>query len=215
MKNYLIGLLDWIYKKKCYFCNSSKEGLKMCSNCYGELDYLPFEVNREIFDIDIYCAGVYEQGLQKLIRGLKYHGQRELAYFQAKFMYDYWQKIVEEDDYEVVPVPLFRKREKNRKYNHMNLVAQEFCKLSGYELNSNLVRRIKDTKPQYKLNRAQRMENLSNAFEINKDSKTNKKILLIDDICTTGATFESIIIELKNNNINDIVCFATTGVNGG
>jgi len=54
------------------------------------------------------------------------------------------------------------------------------------------------------------MENLSCAFKINRDAMTNERILLIDDICTTGATFENIIAELKKNNINDIVCFATT-----
>lgn len=212
MKDFIIGLLDWIYKKKCYFCNSSKESVKMCSSCYDELDFMPFEVNREFLGVNVFCAGTYEQSLQKLIRGLKYHRKRELAYFQAKFMFDYWQKVSESHDFEVVPVPLYKTREKNRKYNHMALVAEEFCKLSGYEINLNLIKRVKDTMPQYKLNRTQRMENLSNAFKIDKESYSGKKILLIDDICTTGATFESIISELKNNNINDIVCFATTGV---
>ena len=92
----------------------------------------------------------------------------------------------------------------------MNLVAQEFCRLSGYEVNSELVKRVKDTKPQYRLNKSQRMENLSNAFKIDKTALRQGHILLIDDICTTGSTFESIIMELKKNGINDIVCFATT-----
>jgi ComF family protein len=210
MKKFLIDLLDWIYRKKCYFCGSSKECLKMCSSCYDELEHLSFEKNREIFGADVYCAGVYEQNLQKLIRGLKYHQQRDLAYFQAKFMYDYWQKIPDKkDSYQVVPIPLFKTREKNRKYNHMILVAEEFCKLTGYELNVELVKRVKDTKPQYKLNKNQRMENLSNAFIINKNAGLKKQILLIDDICTTGSTFESIILELQKNGMNDIICFAT------
>ena len=211
MKNYLVGLLDWIYKKKCYFCNSSRESLKMCSSCYNELDFLPFEITREIMGANVYCAGVYEQNLQKLIRGLKYHHQRELAYYQAKFMFEYWQSInADSGAYQVIPVPLFKTREKSRKYNHMSLVAEEFCKLSGYEINYGLVKRVKDTKPQYRLNRMQRMDNLSSAFKIDKNTVSDKKIMLIDDICTTGATFESIILELKKNNINDIVCFATT-----
>lgn len=215
MKNYLIKfsywLLDWIYKKKCYFCGKSQECIKMCSNCYDEMEYMPVEINREIGDIEVYCTGVYEKNLQKLIRGLKYHNQKDLAFFQAKFMYEYWQKIPDKKDfYQVVPIPLFKKREKERKYNHMNLVGEEFCKLSGYEMNTELVDRIKDTKPQYKLNRQQRMENLANAFKINKDKLSKGNILLLDDICTTGSTFESIITDLKNNDINDIVCLATT-----
>lgn len=210
MKKIITNLLDWIYKKKCYFCGSSKECLKMCSNCYAEMDYLRVQKNREILGVDVYCAGVYENNLQKLIRGLKYHNQRDLAFFQAKFMYEYWQQILNKQDfYQIVPIPLFKTREKSRKYNHMALVAEEFAKLSGYEVNLELVKRVKDTKAQYKLNRAQRMENLSNAFEIKVKDTQNKRILLIDDICTTGSTFESIILELKKNNIDDIVCLAT------
>lgn len=211
MKKFLTDLLDWIYKKKCYFCGSSKESAKMCSNCYDEMEYLRPEKNRDVLGIDIYCAGAYEQNLQKLIRGLKYHKQSDLAHFQAKFMYEYWQNLSDKKDfYQVIPIPLFKTREKKRKYNHMKLVAEEFCRLSGYEVNSELVKRVKDTKPQYKLNRTQRMENLSNAFEIDKTALKSGRILLMDDICTTGATFESIIKELKKNGINDIVCFATT-----
>lgn len=211
MKSFLTSLLDWIYKKKCYFCGNSKESIKMCPKCYEEMEYLQTDQNRELLGVDVYCAGVYDKNLQKLIRGLKYHKQRDLAYFQAKFMYEYWQKIPNKSDfYQVVPIPLFKEREKVRKYNHMTLVAEEFCKLAGYEINLELVKRIKDTKPQYKLNKAQRMENLANAFEIKKSSLSKGKVLLIDDICTTGSTFENIIVELRKNGINEIVCFATT-----
>lgn len=215
MKIFFTNLLDWIYKKKCYLCGDSKECLKMCSKCFDEMEYLPIEKSREIlvadFAVNVYCCGIYEKNLQKLIRGLKYHNQRDLAYFQAKFMYDYWQKIPNKKDfYQLVPVPLYKEREKKRKYNHMVLVGEEFCKLTGYKLNLGLVKRIKDTKPQYRLNKTQRMENLANAFNVCNNGGTNSNILLFDDICTTGSTFENIINELQKCGINDIVCLATT-----
>jgi ComF family protein len=117
-----------------------------------------------------------------------------------------------EGDFEIVPVPIFPKRKKKRKYNHMELVALEFSKLSGFEVNFELIKRIKDTKPQYNLNKAQRMLNLSKAFQVNPEKYNNKKILLIDDICTTGSTFEEMIRNLKEYGIDDITCFATTSV---
>ncbi len=186
----------------------------MCSNCFSELDNLQPEINREFEGVQIYCAGMYENKLQKLIRGLKYHRQRDLAYYQAKFMYDYWQKIPDKKVfYDIIPVPLYKSREKSRKYNHMNLVAEEFSKLTGYGLNTDLIKRVKDTKPQYKLTKAQRIDNLANAFRVDKNDKNHHPILLIDDICTTGSTFESMISELKKAGIHDITCFATTTPN--
>ncbi len=203
-------LLDWVYKKKCYFCGSSKEAVKMCSKCYNEMDYLPVKVNRIAEGKKIYCAGVYNKNLQKLIRGLKYHNQRDLAFYLAKFMAEYFEKITDNKNFEVVPVPIFPKREKKRKYNHMNLVAEEFCTLTSSTLNKELIKRIKDTKPQYKLKRIERIENLSKAFTVNKDAYKGKTILIIDDICTTGSTFEEMIKELQKNGIDDIICFAAT-----
>lgn len=211
MKIFLLSLLDWIYKKKCYFCKNSSESVKMCSKCFDDLEFLPVQVNRKFNGVNIYCAGVYSKNLQKMIRGLKYHKQKDLAYYQAKFMWLYWEKVGINEDFQIVPVPIFPKRKKKRKYNHMELVAEEFAKLSGYEVNFELIKRIKDTKPQYKLNKSQRMMNLSNAFEVNKDKLiNNKKILIIDDICTTGSTFEEMIKEFNNVGIYDITCFATT-----
>ena len=211
MKSFFISLLDWIYKKKCYFCGNSKESVKMCSKCFDELEFLPIEVNRSYKGINIYCAGVYDKKLQKMIRGLKYHNQQDLAYFQAKFMWQYWQRLGIDGDFQIVPVPIYPKRQKQRKYNHMELVAKEFGVMSGYEVNIELIKRIKDTKPQYKLNKAQRMLNLSKAFEVFAQNLiAGKKILIIDDICTTGSTFEEMINCFESCKITDIVCFATT-----
>ena len=89
-------------------------------------------------------------------------------------------------------------------------VIENFSKLSGFGCNFDLIKRVKDTKPQYKLSRNQRLENLSGAFEVNKEIYSSKTLLILDDICTTGATFEEMIKELKNVGITDIVCFATS-----
>ena len=212
MKNLLESLLDLIYRKRCYFCGSSKYTIKMCPKCYEKLEFTDFRVNRVVNGVNIYCAGVYTKELQKLIRGLKYHKQKDLAYYQAKFMYEYFCNIDElkNKDFELVPVPLHKNRIKNRKYNHIELVCEEFAKLSGFSCNFDLIKRVKDTKPQYKLNRKQRLENLANAFGVNREVISEKPILLMDDICTTGSTFEEMINELKKAGITNITCFSTS-----
>lgn len=184
----------------------------MCPDCYDKLEFLDKKVNRIINGVDIYCAGVYTKELQKLIRGLKYHRQKELAYYQAKFMYEYFLKLEElqNKDFLLIPVPMHSKRIKKRKYNHMNLVCEEFAKLSGFECCFDLIKRVKETKPQYKLSRKERLSNLANAFEVDKSKLVNKPLLLMDDICTTGSTFEEMINVLKASGVNNITCFSTS-----
>ena len=212
MKKVINSLLDLIYRKKCYFCGKSKYSLKMCPNCYEKLEFSNFEANRIINGVDIFCAGVYTKELQKLIRGLKYHNQKDLAYYQAKFMYDYFKNIsvLQNKNFEIIAVPLHEKRIKPRKYNHMELVCEEFSKLTGYVCNFGLIKRVKDTKPQYRLSRTERLKNLENAFEVDKEAYLGKTVLIMDDICTTGSTFEEMIKTLQDAGINNIVCFATS-----
>jgi len=211
MKKIFESLLDLIYRKKCYICGNSKYSLKICPNCFEKLEFNDFSPNRIIDGVNIYCAGRYNKELQKIIRGLKYHKQKDLAFYQAKFMYNYFLNLnINSKEFELIPVPLHQNRIKKRKYNHMELVCQEFSVMSGFNCNFNLVKRIKDTKPQYNLTKKERIQNLSNAFLIQKENLSNKNILIIDDICTTGATFEEMIKALKACGVNDITCFSTS-----
>ncbi len=210
MKKFFASLLDLIYKKKCYFCGKSKNSVKMCTECYDKLNFGYVNANRIINGINVFSCGMYEKELQKLIRGLKYHKQKELAYYLAKFMYEYFSKLRIKDEYQVVPVPMHKNRIRKRKYNHMELVAEEFCKLSGFTPNFELIKRVKDTKPQYNLSRTERMKNLENAFVIDKEKDFGMPILLIDDICTTGSTFEEMINALQKEGFTDITCLSSS-----
>ena len=186
----------------------------MCDACYLTLEHRNPRPERISEGKKVWCAGVYSKNLQKLIRGLKYHRQKDLAHYMAKFMYEYWtsEEIGAAGDFTVVPVPLHPKRRRKRKYNHMDLVGEEFCKLTGYTLNTELLRRVKDTAAQYKLSKKQREKNLAGAFEVSPP--TNRRILLIDDICTTGTTFEEIIREFRKYGVVDIVCLAASTPHG-
>ena len=92
----------------------------------------------------------------------------------------------------------------------MELVCTEFSRLSGFSCNFDLIKRVKDTKPQYKLSRKERLKNLSEAFIVDTEKLSGKNLLIMDDICTTGSTFEEMIKVLKISGANNIVCFATS-----
>ena len=155
-------------------------------------------------------ARVYEKNLQKLIRGIKYHNQKELAKYLAQFMWEYFQQITNKNNFQVVPVPIYPKREKIRKYNHMMLVAEEFSKLTGYKVDNALITRIKETKPQYRLSIKEREENLKGAFHVDKSFYDGESLLVIDDILTTGSTLKAMIKAFAEVDIYDITAFTTS-----
>ncbi|MBS4759620.1 MAG: ComF family protein [Clostridium sp.] len=211
MINFFTQLLDLIYKKKCYFCGNTGHNSKMCSDCIEKINFLPPKKLKYIDGVCVYSAMIYENEIKRLIRGLKYHNQKELAYFQARLMDDFWQNVdVSKNKYTLVPVPLYVKREKKRKYNHMSLVAEEFSKLSGYDVKEDLIFRTKNTKPQFNLSIKERAKNMYGAFEVKKENYHNEKILIIDDILTTGSTLSEMIKALKSSGINDITVFVTS-----
>ena len=215
MFKFLIKILDFVYKKKCYFCRSSYHNTLMCDNCYEKMEALSLAPISSIDKCRVYSCCHYVKEMQKLIRGVKYHNQKELAYFQAKFMYEYFDKInIENDNFVIVPVPLHKKRQKQRKFNHMELVANELSRLTGWEVKNNLIGRIKETKPQYKLNKQERMKNLENAFKVYAENYNGEKLLIIDDIYTTGSTLMEMIKEFQRNKITDITCLTTSTVHG-
>ena len=79
--------------------------------------------------------------------------------------------------------------------------------------NENLIVRVKDTAPQYKLNKAQRAKNLKGAFEPNKENFAEvkgKKLLIFDDILTTGSTISEITKVMRSLGAEDITAFTTS-----
>lgn len=215
MINFFKQIIDTIYKKRCYFCKNSFSGKRMCGKCFNKIPKFPYKCIKRINSVEIFCVTLYKEETQKLIRAVKYHNEKDLAYYQAKMMYDFWVNVEKsEKEFFIVPVPMYPEREKERKYNHMELVAQEFIKLAGenYKLETNLIKRIKNTKPQYNLSKKEREENLKNAFELceNYQNFENKNILIFDDIFTTGSTMQEMIKTFKNNGLNDLYALITS-----
>lgn len=206
MIKFLEKLLNLIYIQPCYFCKSSKEDKLLCSKCYDKIRFLPAGVVRTIRNCDIYAATIYDGIIKTLIKDLKYYKKKKLAVVQAQIMYEYWQQLDIKEEFIILPVPIHTSRLKERKYNHMDLVAEKFGELTNFEVNKNLLLRIKDTQKQFKLNKKERIQNIKNAFDINKKMELSKdiNILIIDDITSTGITLEEIIKILKSNGYKNI-----------
>ena len=204
-------ILNFIYKKSCIICHSKKENSFLCSKCKDEIAFNEPEILKKIDNIKVYSCCNYSGIPQKLVRLLKFHKKKFLAKDISKLMFEYINSLnLDFSDYEIICVPLHKKKQKKRGFNQCELISLELSKLLNIPCKFNLIKRIKNTKSMYNLKKPERIENLKGAFEVNKNEFYNKKFLIIDDIVTTGTTLSEMIKELKNNNINDIVCLTFT-----
>lgn len=173
---------------------------------------MPPAVLKEFLDIKIYSCCMYDDIIKQLIKQLKYNKKKKLASICAQIINDYIKEINLKQDYVIIPVPISKERLKERKYNHMAIVAEELSAISGFLAEKNLVIRTKDTIKQYKLHKQERIKNIKGAFEINNECNLSKEtpLLLIDDITATGITFEEIIRTLKKSGYKNITAISVS-----
>ncbi len=106
----------------------------------------------------------------------------------------------------IIAVPLSRKKQFKRGYNQSELIAKIIAKKSKIPYRKNILIKQKHNITQSNLNRKQRFENVKNVFKVTNDLK-NKKILLIDDIYTTGATVNECARVLKKAGASEVVVY--------
>lgn len=206
MLNFFTQLLDWLYFKKCCFCKKTKENSSFCTSCYEKIEYIPLNSVYIEEQAPVYCVCFYKGVVKDLIKFVKYYKKKELAFYIAKIMFDFMTKVFEKNqDFLIIPVPSHKNRIRKRGFNHMDLVAKHLGKMSNSKINLNLLKRIKDTKPQFNLHIEEREKNLMNAFLVDLKEYKNETILILDDIVTTGSTIREIIKTLRNNGVEKIV----------
>jgi ComF family protein len=104
----------------------------------------------------------------------------------------------------VIPVPLHPVRLRERGYNQAALLARAMTRRTGLTIDEQSLARRRATSPQVDLSAQQRKENVHNAFQCLNDSLAGKHVLLIDDVCTTGATLEACTIALREGGASSV-----------
>lgn len=217
IKNFLLELF---FPAFCFGCQ--KEGTYLCQDCKATLEILefqyclcsknPLKINLELnkygkcnrcFDkklSGLYFALPYKASAltRKLIQAFKYHPYikdlaKTLALLLAEHFFisgsnkeDVWHNSV------LIPIPLDKKKLKNRGYNQAEELAKELSKILGTPVLSDVLIKIKTTRTQIKLSGKKREQNLQGAFMAKKplDLTRGEKIFLVDDVYTTGSTME-------------------------
>lgn len=203
-KKIINSLINFLYINKCIVCGKNAEEF-ICQNCTKEINFLSDKPIKIYKRIPIYCATLYETSIKKLIKSLKFYRKKHASIVLSKILYRYFSKLKIEKNFIIIYPPAYFAKNIRRGYCHMELIAEEFSKLTGFEIEKKLIKKIKYTKPQYKARN--RKKNIENSFIINNDLKEKYKdasVLLIDDITTSGATIETLTDILLESGINDI-----------
>lgn len=198
-----MGLLDFFMPRRCAACGrrlASHEDA-LCLPCalrikrYGG-DFLRGPMAQRFWgQADIWKAAAwlcYQAGgaCSHIVVDMKYHGKDKLCRVMGQIMAD---AMNEQGFFEgidtIVPVPLAKVREKARGYNQSALLAKGASDITGLPVESRAVERLSFRQSQTKLGRAHRMDNVDSLFRlVRPELLAGRSVVLIDDVCTTGAT---------------------------
>ncbi len=155
---------------------------------------------------------VYEGSAVTLVHGLKFAGKRYYAGYMANLMVDKYLDEKYDCDL-VVEVPLSGKRKKKRGYNQSALLAREISRALKLDYAPGAVVKIKDNKEQASLGHAERELNVKGVYEVaDAAGVRGRRILLVDDVMTTGATASevaSVLLKAKAKSVS-VITFAST-----
>ncbi len=169
--------LQWVQAPLCFQCGRP---MAQPTNCCSVCQKRPLPLSQ------IRAAVLFAYPVSKLIHNLKYNGAFALANPLGQLMAQAWSTWQMPVDL-VLPIPLHADRKQKRGYNQSTLLARTFCASTALHIKEDILLRTRFTTPQVGLTAVQRLKNVQNAFQADKRVQ-GKHILLIDDVCTTGAT---------------------------
>ena len=215
MRNKLVQfILDILFPSFCVGCNT--EGSVLCAACQNTIviQRVPTRPTGKSALSMIYAATEYrEQKIASLLVGaLKYHGVKRAADHCANILTTHLRlaQFMPQKDWLVTAVPLHRKRLRERGFNQAELIAKNIAAHYALPYTPRILARAIHTTPQTEMKeRAKRLENVKGAFVCyNAKTVRGKCIILIDDVTTTGATFEACAYALKNAGAKKIIACA-------
>jgi len=207
VKQTLTGMVRLFYPSLCAACGKDLIGTDrlICIECLTGLPLTGFYHHRQnpvekIFrgrlPLAYACAYLYftkNSRVQNLLHELKYKGNKEVGVYFGRQMGMAFQKTENYNQIEaLIPLPLFYSREKQRGYNQAKVICEGIAEVMNIPVLDQAVRRINATQTQTQKNRTQRWDNIQGKFDLRyPELIQGKKLLLVDDVVTTGASLEA------------------------
>lgn len=155
------------------------------------------------------AAFVYDSLMRGSIARFKYGNRREYADFYADELVRRCGAAVRSWAADaLVPIPLHKSRRRKRGFNQAELVARKIGEKLNIPVETKLLLRVKKTSPQKELNDTQRRANLKNAFQVRQNDVRLRKVILVDDIYTTGSTIDAAAAALLEHGVEKVYFLA-------
>ena len=201
------GKVIYIKEPACKKCGKQLENERQeyCGDCSRKRHY--YEQGKAVFS--------YQKDMKLSMYRFKYANRREYAdFFAEEALKRYGGWLLRHGIEVIVPVSMYAAKKRSRGYNQAEVFAQALGRACGIPVEKKLVIRVRNTMPQKSLNDKQRKDNLKGAFQVRTNIVKYSKILLVDDIYTTGATVDAIAELLKKSGAKE-VCFLSICVGEG
>jgi ComF family protein len=205
----LNSFFDFFLPRLCASCKNKllPEEKIVCDECYSKLKIPDSSFLKEEYQIkfshpklieDFRAGLIFEEDnpCRNMIHSLKYEKKYAVGIYLGRLVANIFSEEIKKwcSDF-IIPVPLYSVKKSNRGYNQSEFIAKGISKELGIPCKKNLLKRIRHTQTQTKLNALERRINVQNAFKLkNEIELREKKVILVDDVVTTGST----ILECAN-----------------
>lgn len=203
-------ILSFFYPERCPYCNKLIEAEDIaCKECMQKLIEKQRPITRGAMGCRCVSSFVYDGHVRRMLLRIKYHERiqhiRQVAHIMAKDI----RWCYGDNNFDLITaVPMHPKDKRERGYNQCDMLAKELSKLLDIPYAVTL-EKVKKTRKQHHLTYSERKNNLRGAFKaIDKDSIKGKRILLIDDIVTSGYTLGNCAKALTKAKCS-VICCAT------
>lgn len=220
-------ILSIFFPEKCVFCGKTiGEGLGPCSACKEKLPLVKEPIcplcgcnqklctchHKEYAYVRRISPAYYGEGIKRAVMELKFHRIKGAAVPLAELMAAHVKKYYQGIDFDcIVAVPMTKQKVRQRGYNQAVLLGQELSRITEIPFKEGLLIKSRSNQIQHHLDKEQRWENVKNTYTACSKVK-GKKILLVDDISTTGATFDACAQALLKAGAEEIYCVSAAMV---
>lgn len=195
----MLGILNYIFPHRCVKCTKilSDAAMPLCFGCYQQMPFSHYKLDNEnpAYDKISEFAEIknasslllygQQNAVQKLVMANKYYNLPRIGLFLAEFAL----RELQQHDFDIITcVPSHIRTIRKRGYNQVEKFATKIAKGLEVEFNPTLIKRIKRRDSQTHKNREGRYKSLENTFEVSDEIKKYDKLLLLDDVLTTGST---------------------------